>query len=439
MSSVVVFFKTGETTVPVEFEAGDVVELSSLNDKMMVDFDKEKFKKLTKEQLKNLLHNLGFSITHFQKAKKDDIIDILGSKWNRIVSKASQIASASTGSLSDVASTPVVVDKPVETTSDDAKHDVKQKVQFPEITVRTFDRSGQLIDAGIGFGSETTSGDETKHLEQPEPSVVEEMPHDDSKDAKEDNTKDAKRESKKSHMTILIPMGGMTIHTGYSYSVGETFDEIAQKLPSGIGEKMGGELKFRIGKSFIEGWETASSILTPDMNTVEIVPSFNGGGYNKKTVKHTLKKGVAKLVQSDEKAIMDTLKTALEISQNSTYNVQMGISELPVDSLEKLKEALSRSNKATNSAKVERLVEHLLPHSRLEVLTQKFILALESFKEMALNDLDVNFTGDDGSVDMEKIREAVSNTLAVKKASTAMSWEPKWHHFSADICLRLCA
>ena len=76
--TVVVFFKHGDTIIPIFLTAGDVVDLKTLPVKAMVAFDPSKFREMTRLQLKEIMDNVGVGTTKFHN--KDKVIEILRQK-----------------------------------------------------------------------------------------------------------------------------------------------------------------------------------------------------------------------------------------------------------------------------------------------------------------------------------------------------------------------
>ena len=91
--TVVVFFKHGDTIIPIFLTAGDVVDLKTLPVKAMVAFDPSKFREMTRLQLKEIMDNLGVGTTKFHN--KDKAIEILRQKRNDLNKKASESSTAS--------------------------------------------------------------------------------------------------------------------------------------------------------------------------------------------------------------------------------------------------------------------------------------------------------------------------------------------------------
>ena len=81
-----------------------------------------------------------------------------------------------------------------------------------------------------------------------------------------------------------------------------------------------------------------------------------------------------------------------------------------------MKEYLKK-DKTTNAVKIANFHEHLSAYKDLKSLQEKLALAMEEFKTKVNDDLSANFSDDDGCVQIDMLREVVSNTLAVKRAN----------------------
>ena len=85
-----------------------------------------------------------------------------------------------------------------------------------------------------------------------------------------------------------------------------------------------------------------------------------------------------------------------------------------------MKEYLKK-DKTTTAIKLSRLHEQLRVYSDLRSTQEKLTLAMEHFKTLVGEDLVTGFGDEDGNVQMDALREFVSNTLAVKRAQAHSS------------------
>ena len=70
------------------------------------------------------------------------------------------------------------------------------------------------------------------------------------------------------------------------------------------------------------------------------------------------------------------------------------------------------------------MIGMLPPYIKIEACIQKSMMTLDTFKGLVESDIESTFTTPDGSLDMEKLRECVSNALAVRTRF--------WRHFLLD-------
>ena len=62
----------------------------------------------------------------------------------------------------------------------------------------------------------------------------------------------------------------------YYYKAGETFGEVGRSLQKSL-LGMGGDMKFKMNDSYLEDWQTVSSVCSPNHYTVYVIPVLKGG------------------------------------------------------------------------------------------------------------------------------------------------------------------
>ena len=105
----------------------------------------------------------------------------------------------------------------------------------------------------------------------------------------------------------------------------------------------------------------------------------------------------------------------MPINGAGTFSLRRAIEEMGIEEVADMKEYLKK-DKTTTAIKLSRLHEQLCVYNDLRSTAEKLLLSLEHFKTLVGEDLVTSFGDDDGNVQMDALREFVSNTLAVKQA-----------------------
>ena len=146
-----------------------------------------------------------------------------------------------------------------------------------------------------------------------------------------------------------------------------------------------------------------------------MVLTITGGGAQK-VVKHTIKAKAASRVTAQDIATFNAVHaTCMQIHGAGTFNLKTAIADMSAEDVANIKEYLKK-DKTTTAIKLSRLHEQLRLYSDLRSTQEKLTLAMEHFKTLVGEDLVTSFGDDDGNVQMDALREFVSNTLAVKQA-----------------------
>lgn len=221
-------------------------------------------------------------------------------------------------------------------------------------------------------------------------------------------------------MTIQIKLMGMTTHIPYYYKDGETFDEIAKKLPPRIGNKVGADFAFRIEKSYIEGWETASSIFTPEMNTLEIVPRIRGGGKSgvvKSKMKKSVPENFVRVNETHGTIFKNAYDMAFQISKSDGINFGNLVGTLGATELVEMREFL-KSGKTKKALKVPKLVEYSPSFKTIKAVEDMLASTVHVLQEGLTTSVEKEF-GNGKEIDFDKMLEVLN--VAIGKAQGSES------------------
>ena len=146
---------------------------------------------------------------------------------------------------------------------------------------------------------------------------------------------------------------------------------------------------------------------------------LKGGG--PKVIKSIVKsKYVDKVSATDEKLFAGAFQAATTISSSSSFNVVEAINSMSIEELRPLKEYMAnRVGNTTNMKMMTKMHEFLGFFRDLTSVQAKLNSTLEHFKELVQADLDEHFTDDNGKVLMDKMKETISNALAIKTTAAA--------------------
>eukprot|EP00438_Fugacium_kawagutii_P016845 Skav207819 [mRNA] locus=scaffold3429:12270:13658:+ [translate_table: standard] len=227
---------------------------------------------------------------------------------------------------------------------------------------------------------------------------------------------------KKTKMSIRVEFMGFTLLYFYFYKDGETFSEIADNLPMDISKKIGKDFQFRIGQSFIEGWETASSILSPEMNTVQIVPKLKGGarGVIKSKLKKPTPENLVKVNESHEAAFKSAFASALEISKAQEMKFEGLIKTLSASEMIEMREFL-KGGKTKKALKVPKLVESCPAYKSIKTVQDMLASAIHILQDGFTNSVEREF-GNGKEIDFDKMLEVLN--VAIGKAQSASESAP---------------
>lgn len=219
----------------------------------------------------------------------------------------------------------------------------------------------------------------------------------------------------------LIPHFIIFVKTieGKTISVDVSPCTVVSDLLQHVADKMGPRLKARLSYRSIQ---LDDCRWLADYNIQKDATLFEDGrvrGGMPKVIKTIVKsKAVEKVAAADEHIFSNAFKTAANISSSSSFDIGTALATMNVDSLSSLKEFLShRVGNTPNHRMMQRVYEHMDFYKNLTVAQEKLNSTMQHFKDLVQADIDENFTDDGGKVEMDKMKEMVSNLLAVKKNS----------------------
>ena len=129
-----------------------------------------------------------------------------------------------------------------------------------------------------------------------------------------------------------------------------------------------------------------------------------------KVKKHYIKLSTcAPAPRSDLSFFTEAHATCETINTSGTINFEEALMTMSTDSLVELKEYLN-TPRITHAAKIYGACEHMSYYKGLEMLQRKILATCEKLREMTKTDIEERYGGD-----IEALKEAVSNTLAVKR------------------------
>ena len=98
-------------------------------------------------------------------------------------------------------------------------------------------------------------------------------------------------------LNIIVKGIAKDMRFTYHYKIGETFGELNDKMRDSL-ISMDRDVSFKMNDSYIEYWQTISSVCDDTHNTIYVIPKLMGGGTNVK--KHFLKKKALETSSGDE-------------------------------------------------------------------------------------------------------------------------------------------
>ena len=135
-------------------------------------------------------------------------------------------------------------------------------------------------------------------------------------------------------------------------------------------------------------------------------------------IKSTIKaKATLKITQGDTALFQHALNVGSSIAQSGSYSVVQGLNEMSIEDLETFKNKMGeKTGKTTNKNKMYSVYNYLATYKTLTSLQEKLTTTINDFKTLIANDLDEHWHTEQGEVEIDRFKEAVSNILAVKKA-----------------------
>jgi hypothetical protein len=105
------------------------------------------------------------------------------------------------------------------------------------------------------------------------------------------------------------------------------------------------------------------------------------------------------------------------ISQSSAFSIEGALNDMSVQELESLHAHLmDKSGKTTNRVKMKNIHTYFKAYISLVAVQQKVTASMDAFKVLLDNDLQENWTSDDGILMMDELKQRISNIIAVAKS-----------------------
>ena len=102
------------------------------------------------------------------------------------------------------------------------------------------------------------------------------------------------------------------------------------------------------------------------------------------------------------------------ISQSSAFSIEGALNDMSVQELESLHAHLmDKSGKTTNRVKMKNIHAYFKAYISLVTVQQKVTASMDAFKVLLDNDLQENWTNDDGILMMDELKQRISNIIAV--------------------------
>jgi hypothetical protein len=136
----------------------------------------------------------------------------------------------------------------------------------------------------------------------------------------------------------------------------------------------------------------------------------------KKVLKTIIKAKISEKTLIADKAVYQTaFETACTIHASVTCSFSLNLENLKRSELQTLKDYLAhdRTNK-TN--KYQKLVEFCPNYKAMEAVQKKLAIAMDTMRQMIVDDLETNHGDDDAVIDMDKVKDVVTSRLAVVDA-----------------------
>ena len=221
----------------------------------------------------------------------------------------------------------------------------------------------------------------------------------------------------------------------YNFKSTETFEDVARAFQMHTDYEIENtkDITFRIGRSFIEPYETITSVRTSS-DVIVFISARLRGGAKKATIKSNLKKKAeSKTTQADAGVFSKAFEASLLANASSTFDIKTGMKEMEIEELKVMKNDLKTVSRSHQLVKIEKMAEHFTHFKAMKCAQEKLETAMTAMKELVVAHVSDNYIGDDGKVSFSDLGEMIASTIAVKEASEAVpmagtapaSW---WNH-----------
>ena len=205
-----------------------------------------------------------------------------------------------------------------------------------------------------------------------------------------------------------------TMQTIYYQS--ETFGDFAKRFPASVRDKIGDDFKFKVMQSYVENYDTLSSVLTPEFDTVTIVPMLRGGGLVKKdTLK---KKHTVALEEAGFKKCYDLMVQSRSATTPKLKDI------LNAMNLADLKEYRSQMDhhKANNPKKVSALASFSENYALVDAMIEELTVLKKKIEENVVQSANNECTAQSGEFRMAEFKKALDIAIAVKEATPSSAY-----------------
>ena len=148
---------------------------------------------------------------------------------------------------------------------------------------------------------------------------------------------------------------------------------------------------------------------------VVVQPNLRGGGV--RTIKQVIKKKTV-VKATDQGLFHQVFPTCSLIANSTTFDMEAGLSELSDKELELMKLDLKQS-RSKNEAKIQKICERLRAYKILEEAENKIVATKEAFVELIASTVADKHLNENGSIDLEQLRDMTINAIAKKQISAS--------------------
>ncbi|CAE7718135.1 unnamed protein product [Symbiodinium sp. CCMP2592] len=284
----------------------------------------------------------------------------------------------------------------------------------------------QLYRIGV---YEKNQGPFTRHWdenESPEPVDGDTSEDEDETDESETNNSEAtdaneiileeKDEKVAGFVNVIYYLDGRryTMHTIYYQS--ETFGDFAKRFPASVRDKIGDDFKFMVMQSYVENYDTLSSVLTPEFDTVTIVPVLRGGGLVKKD---TLKK--KHTVAIEESGFKKCYDLMLQSRSATAPKLKDILNAMKLADLKEYRTQLEH-HKANNPKKVMALASFSENYALVDAMIEELTVLKKKIEENVVQSANNDCTAESGEFRMVEFKKALDIAIAVKEAMPSSAY-----------------